>query len=61
MKKTTIQEKPMDKLLWESNSVSRNQKINPFTPTNQMAKQKVVTQEEFIKRLRRVKFLIDQD
>jgi hypothetical protein len=51
----------MDKLLWERNAVSQNQKINPFTPTNQMAKQKVVTQEEFIKRLRLVKFLADQD
>jgi len=51
----------MDKLLREMNPVSRKQKINPSTPTNQMAQQKVVTQEEFIKRLMLVKFSTDQD
>jgi hypothetical protein len=51
----------MDRVVWKRNPVPRKQKINPSIPTNQMAQQKVVTPEEFIKRLRLVKFLTEQD
>ena len=46
----------MDKPLWKRDIVSRCQKIN-FKRTNKRIKQRVVSQEEFVKRLSLISFL----